>query len=179
MTRERRAAVSFDEFAKARVPFLIRTAAQLCGDLGLAEDLVQEVLLKVHQRWHKIGSLDGRDAYVRRMLVNEHLSWRRKWARIVPSATVRVPNTLPDHSTAHADRDLLREHISQLPERRQVVLVLRYYAGLSDAEIADAMGCRVSSVRSLATRALASLRIDPALRTEYSHTLIPVEEGRL
>jgi RNA polymerase sigma-70 factor (sigma-E family) len=169
--------VTFEEFARARVPVLVRTAAQLCGDLGLAEDLAQEVLLKVHQQWDRIAALDARDGYVRRMLVNEYLSWRRKWARIVPSADVRVIDTQPDHSTEHADRDVLREQISRLPRRRQVVLALRYYGGLSDAEIADALGCRPSSVRSLATRALASLRIDPTLRTEYSHPLVPIEKG--
>jgi RNA polymerase sigma-70 factor (sigma-E family) len=170
--------VTFEEYARARVPVLVRTAAQLSGDLGLAEDLVQEVLLKVHQQWPKIGGLEARDAYVRRMLVNEYLSWRRKWARVVPAADVRVPDSAPDHSTGHADRDVLREQIRRLPRRRRVVLALRYYGGLSDAEIAAAMGCRTSTVRSLATRALASLRVDPTLRTEYSHALIPVEEGR-
>ena len=170
--------MTFEEFAKARVPVLVRTAAQLCGDLGLAEDITQEVLIKVHQQWPKIENLDSRDGYVRRMLVNEYLSWRRKWARIVPSNEIRPIDNSPDHSTGHADRDILRAQISQLPRRRQVVLALRYYVGLTDGEIADAMGCRVSTVRSLASRALTSLRIDPTLRTEYSHELIPMEEGQ-
>jgi RNA polymerase sigma-70 factor (sigma-E family) len=170
--------VTFEEFAAARVPVLVRTAVQLCGDLGLAEDLVQEVLIKVHRQWDRIATLESRDGYVRRMLVNEHLSWRRKWARITPSGDIAVADSAPDHSTGHADRELLRAQIGRLSRRKQAVLALRYYDGLSDAEIADAMGCRESTVRSLASRALASLRVDPVLRTEYSSTLIPAKRGQ-
>jgi RNA polymerase sigma-70 factor (sigma-E family) len=170
--------VTFEEFAAARVPVLIRTAVALSGDLGLAEDLVQEVLIRIHQRWDQIGDLSARDSYVRRMLVNEFLSWRRKWARIVPLGEIASTGAHPDHTTAHADRDLLRQEIRKLSRRRQAVLALRYYSGLTDAEIADAMGCRVSTVRSLASRALADLRIAPTLRSEFTVDFVSIEQGR-
>lgn len=170
--------MTFEEYAQARVPLLVRTAAALSGDLGLAEDLVQEVLLKVHQRWGHISALEARDSYVRRMLVNEYLSWRRKWARIVPLPDIEVSDAHPDFATAHADRELLRSEINRLPKRRQVVLALRYYAGLTDAEIAEALSCQVSTVRSLASRALTTLRVEPTLLSEFHPGLIPVEEGR-
>ena len=168
--------MTFEAFARARVPVLLRTAVALCGDVGLAEDLVQDVLLKAHLRWERIGRLDAPESYLRRMLVNEFLSWRRKWARIIPSDELVVVDQHVDHASAHADRQLLRDEINRLPKRQRTVVALRYYAGLSDAEIAEAMGCRPSSVRAFASRALATLRVEPALRVEY---LVPAaEEGR-
>ena len=161
--------MDFDEFVTVRVPVLVRTATALCGgDLALAEDLVQDVLIKVHRRWESIAELAATDAYVRRMLVNEFLSWRRKWARLVPFAEVRpVFEAAPDLAAVHADRQLFRAEIGRLPRPKQVVLTLRYYGGLSDAEIAEAMGCSVGTVRSHASRALAALRVQPVLRENY------------
>jgi RNA polymerase sigma-70 factor (sigma-E family) len=167
------AGVRFEAFARARVPVLLRTAVALSGDLGLAEDLVQDVLLKAHQRWDRISRLDAPESYLRRMLVNEFLSWRRKWARVIPSEEVVAVDQHPDHASAHADRQLLRDEINRLPKHQRTVLALRYYARLSDAEIAEAMGCRTSSVRAFASRALAPLRVEPALRVEY---FVPAEK---
>ena len=164
--------VDFDKFVTARVPVLVRTATALCGgDLALAEDLVQDVLIKVHRRWASIAELASTDAYVRRMLVNEFLSWRRKWARLVPVAEVRTAERVPDPAAGHADRQLFRAEIGRLPRAKQVVLTLRYYGGLSDAEIAEAMGCSVGTVRSHASRALATLRVQPTLRENYLATV--------
>jgi len=116
--------VTFEAFAKARVPLLLRTAVALSGDLGLAEDLVQDVLLKTHQRWDQISRLDAPESYVRRMLVNEFLSWRRKWARILPQDNLEVVDQHPDHAAVHADRQLLRDEIDRLPKRQRAVLVV-------------------------------------------------------
>lgn len=165
--------MSFDEFVTARGPTLVRTAVALTGDPGLAEDLVQDVLLKVHQRWARISGLAERDAYVRRMLVNEHLSWRRKWGRIVPVADPSDA-AVPDHAAASDDRHVLRVEVARLPRRQQAVLVLRYQAGLSDTEIARTLGCRVGTVRSLASRALASLRSERGLGARFDARLVPI-----
>jgi len=166
--------MSFEDWAISRVPVLARTAVALCGDLGLAEDLVQEVLIKVHARWDRIEGLESRDSYVRRMLVNEFVSWRRKWGRIVPVAAV-ADEGLTDNTSGRADQQLLRSEIGRLPRARQVVLALRYYGGLTDAEIADALQCSEGTVRSHAARALAALRINPTLRAEYHAARLPLE----
>jgi RNA polymerase sigma-70 factor (sigma-E family) len=159
--------VTFEEFARARVLALLRTAVALSGDLGLAEDLVQDVLCKAYTRWDQISRLDAPESYLRRMLVNEFLSWRRKWGRVVPHDELVTVDEHPDHASTYADRQLLRTEIYRLPRRQRAVIALRYYAGLNDAEIAEAMGCRVSTVRGFASRALATLRVSLALRTEY------------
>jgi RNA polymerase sigma-70 factor (sigma-E family) len=153
--------MTFQEFAATRLPALLRFAVVLTGDRDLAEDVLQEVLLRVHQRWNRIGALDSPEHYVRRMITNEYLSWRRRWARVVPHAQPPVPpDPTPDHATVHAEREALRTELDKLPRRQRAVLVLRYYAGLSDTQIAEVLGCSAGTVRAYASRALAALRIE-------------------
>jgi len=76
--------MTFDEFAAARLPAVLRFATALTGDPDLAKDLVQEVLIRVSERWPEIGSPE---AYVRKMVVNEYLSWRRRSWRLIPWGT--------------------------------------------------------------------------------------------
>lgn len=163
--------LSFDEFVGTRLPTLLRFTGVLTGDRQLAEDVVQEVLLKAHGRWDRIGALDLPEAYVRRMLVNEYISWRRKWARVVPMPDLSGwERAEPDHANRLADRSDLADRLATLPPRQRAVLVLRYYEQLSDTEIGDVLGCAVGTVRGYASRALASLRIAahqaPAARKE-------------
>jgi RNA polymerase sigma-70 factor (sigma-E family) len=154
------AEVTFDEFVCLRLPSLLRVAKALCVDHGTAEDVVQEVLLRVYERWDAIAVLDQPDAYVRRMIVNEYLSWRRKWARITTARDLVVDvAAVADPEKTATDRVQLAGEIARLPARQRVVLVLRYVAGLSDTEIADELGCSAGTVRSHASRALATLRI--------------------
>lgn len=168
--------MDFEEFARQRLPELVRFTTAVCADRALAEDVVQEVLVRVHARWSWISELDAPDNYIRRALVNEYLSWRRKWARLVPHAAVpdRRP-AAPDHATELADRSMLVTELTALPPRQRAVLVMRFYGGLSDAEIAETLGCRAVTVRGYASRALATLRIElteqagTAARSDRAH----------
>ena len=157
--------MEFEEYAKAKLPMLLRTARAVCADSALAEDVVQEVLSRIYADWARPGVVDKPDAYLRRMVVNEYLSWRRKWARLIPHAdpgrlTVRhgrgetVPG--PEHVD---DRAALVAELKQLPPRQRAVIGLRYFADLDDAAIAATLGCAQSTVRVHAARALATLRI--------------------
>jgi RNA polymerase sigma-70 factor (sigma-E family) len=153
--------MTFEEFTAERLAALLRFAVVLTGERGLAEDVVQEVLLRAHQRWPRIGSLDSPEHYVRRMIVNEYLSWRRRWSRVVPQAEPRArPDHAPDHAVIHSEREALRTELDKLPRRQRAVLVLRYYAGLSDNQIAEELGCTAGTVRGYASRALAALRVE-------------------
>lgn len=152
--------MTFDEWASTRLEPLLRFAAVLCGSRPLAEDVVQDVLLKAHARWDRIQRADRPDSYLRRMVVNEYLSWRRKWSRQVPRPEIAITDTAPDHATGYADRDHLVSELARLPRRQRTVLVLRYYGGNTDAEIAELMTCSPSTVRSYASRALATLRVE-------------------
>jgi RNA polymerase sigma-70 factor (sigma-E family) len=152
----------FEEFAATRLPAVLRFAGVLTADRALAEDVVQEVLIRASKRWEQIGKLDRPELYVRKMIVNEYLSWRRRSWRLLPtgSATDFDDRATPDHAGQHAERDALLTELGKLPRRQRAVLVLRYYEGFSDQEIADAFGCAPGTVRGYASRALAALRVE-------------------
>lgn len=153
--------MTFEEFAEGRLAAVLRFAAVLTGDRALAEDVVQEVLIRTHARWRKIGRLDHPESYIRKMIVNEFISSKRRTWRFVPAGS-EMPDVAPapDHASRHAERDALLAEIGKLPRRQRAVLVLRYYEGLSDTEIADVLGCAPGTIRGYASRALAALRVE-------------------
>ena len=152
--------MTFDEFAAARLPALLRYAMVLCGDRELARDLVQEALIKALVRWHRVERADEPYAYVRAIVTNLYLSLlRRRRLRTVPLAEEIAPST-PDPMVAIGERSELWQRLTALPRQQRAVLVLRYYEGLSDSEIAEVLGCRPGTVRGYAARALAALRVE-------------------
>lgn len=151
---------TFDAFMARELPQLLRVAGVLTGERQLAEDVVQEVMIRVHRRWAEISVLDRPPTYVRKMVVNEYISWRRKWARIIPRADLTDDRETPDPAIGHAERDALDARLRKLPRRQRAVVVLRYYVGMSDQDIADVLGCSDGTVRTHASRALHALRID-------------------
>lgn len=152
--------MTFEEYARAQRPALLRFATVLAGDGYAAEDLVQIVLGKAYERWDRIEVVDLPHAYVRRMVVNEFLSWRRRLLRAVPTEDLDgLLSHTPDHADAHARHLELLHLLHGLPRRQRAAVVLRYYEGLSDREIATALGCGESTVRSNLSRALNSLRV--------------------
>jgi RNA polymerase sigma-70 factor (sigma-E family) len=151
--------MTFEDWARQSLPGLLRFSTALCGGRHLAEDVVQEVLLRASARWDTIGAVDHPDAYLRRMVINEFLSWRRKWSRVTPRAEIDA-GQVGDHAAGVVNRDALLTELAKLPRRQRTVLVLRYYCGHSDAEIAELLGCSTGTIRGYASRALATLRID-------------------
>ena len=153
--------VTFENFVAARGGALLRFSVMLTGDRHRAEDLVQTVLARVYgRRWERIAAMARPEAYLKRMLVNEHLRWwRRRSSQESPAAAPHhLTPAQPDAQGAVAARDAAWELLRRLPSRQRAVLVLRYYEDLSDAQIAEVLGCRPATVRSQATRALATLR---------------------
>ncbi|RKT71436.1 RNA polymerase sigma-70 factor (sigma-E family) [Saccharothrix variisporea] len=151
--------MEFGEYVERRRPALMRFATVLTCQAWLAEDLVSDVLGRAFERWERISRLDEPHAYVRRMVVNEYLSWRRRLARTSPRAELEDVGH-GDGADERAERDAMIRRLANLPRRQRAAVVLRYYAGLPDAEIAAELGCRVTTVRSQISRALASLRVD-------------------
>lgn len=161
--------MTFEEYAVGSMPRLLGMATAICVQAALAEDLLQNVLIKVHAKWDTVAP-ESRDAYVRRALVNELISWKRKWIRQIPTETVEPAwSGQLDPSVDVVERDAMLALIGRLPPRQRAVLALRYYADLSDEQIAQDLGCSPGTVRAHASRALATLRIttrDQLARTE-------------
>jgi RNA polymerase sigma-70 factor (sigma-E family) len=170
--------VTFEQFAVARLPSLLRYAVVLTGDRELAQDVVQEVLARAQVRWGRINAADSPEAYVRRMVLNEYLSWRRSWAarnvQAVGEKLIELDDArggVHDHAEGVVEADELWNRLAALGRRQRAVLVLRYYEQLDDDDIADLLGCSPATVRSHASKALKTLR----LRSEHM-TRIHAEE---
>jgi RNA polymerase sigma-70 factor (sigma-E family) len=152
--------LSFEEFVALRLDALLRYATVLTCDPHLAEDVVQEVLLRAQQRWPRIGEMDAPAAYVKRMVTNEYLSWRRRRAarEVAASKAMLVGPVVPDRTAEYDERDAMLSRIAQLPRKQRSAIVLRYYENCTDAEIAAVLGCGEGTVRSHLSRAVATLR---------------------
>lgn len=154
---------ALDDLVRVHLAGLLRYATILTGDGHTAADLVQEVLLRAHVRWTRIALLERPDLYLRRMVTNEHLSWRRRWhVRTIQPAADEIlaahAGASGDHAHGVVEEDAMWQRLEELPPRQRAVLVLRYYEGLSDVEISQVLGTSPATVRSHASRALATLR---------------------
>ncbi len=149
---------SFEEFVRARSSALLRTAYLLTGDWGHAEDLLQVVLTATYRHWRRVGP-DAPEAYVRRGLVNQHINrWRRRRFTERPLESAPPP-LAPDDVTPVDDHDEVWQALQNVSPTQRAVLVLRYYEGLSEAEIAAVLTCAPGSVKAHASRGLATLRL--------------------
>ena len=152
---------AFEEFARDRSAHLFRLALLLSGwNEAAAQDLLQIALERAYgRRWLLFRDEASAEPYVRRVLVNAAIDWRRALRRRQEQPLDAADGlALQDATALVDDRDLLLRALSALPPRQRAVLVLRYWEGLPDAEIAAAMNCAVGTVRSQASRALARLR---------------------
>lgn len=153
---------TFPEFVAARGQALQRTAFLLTSDWALAEDLVQTALARAYPRWDRIVR-DDPEAYVRRILVNTWSSWwRRRWRGEVP--TEMLPDSsVPDEFASSDRRAAVNDALARLPRRQRAIVVLRYHEDLPEAQVAHLLGIAVGTVKSQASKALATLREDGAL----------------
>jgi RNA polymerase sigma-70 factor (sigma-E family) len=155
--------VHFEEFSREQLPGLVRFAAVLTGDRDLAQDLVQEALVRAHLRWSRVAETDRPDLYLRKMVVNGYLSWRRRWyqraVRSVSDTTWFQEPEAADPATRIADHEQLAGLLSGLSRPQQAAIVLRFYEDRTDDEIADVLGCKAGTVRSHVSRGLAVLRV--------------------
>jgi RNA polymerase sigma factor (sigma-70 family) len=140
--------VDFEEFFSDRYRSATRFAYLLTGSGEVAEELAQEAFLQVFRRWAEIRNPE---AYLSRALVSGARSWGRKERR--------RPTSRMDASVEYdPDTIAVRDALWELPERQREALVLRYFLGCIDREIADAMGCPVGTVKSLIHRGLAKMK---------------------
>lgn len=153
----------YDDYVLARWPALVRSAVGLGCDPEEARDLVQTALLRCYVAWRKVRKARDRDAYVYTILLNCFRdSRRRQWWGEVPTAD------LPDRGSTDpmVDADLadaVRRALADLDEGQRAVVVLRYFAHLSEAQTAAVLGIQPGTVKSRLSRALARLAVHPQL----------------
>jgi RNA polymerase sigma-70 factor (sigma-E family) len=160
----------FDAYVRAERGGLLRYAILLCGSQAQAEDLVQEVLARVYQRWDTLDVEAGRKTYLRRSVTNEFLSWRRRWStRMLTYVDTTDLHDVVDGSLTSTRDDELWSCLTNLPARQRAAVILRYYEDRSDAEIAVILDCRPSTVRAHLARARATLRQLPDVQVAWEN----------
>ena len=153
----------FEAYVARAWPSLVRSAVLLGCELHEAEDLAQTTLIRCYRSWRKVGSAANPDAYVYRMLVNcHHDSHRRHWWGEQP--TPAIPDRPDRDRTSEVDdADAVSRALQWLDRGQREVVVLRFYAQLSEQETADALAIPVGTVKSRLSRALSRLSKDTNL----------------
>ena len=149
----------FTAYVQARQGSLIRFACFVSGDPDLSKDLVQTALLKAYLHWDRISHLDAPDAYIRKIIVNEHMSWwRPAWRRreVISSPLVAFSNPTALENHPH-DAELWAQIVALSPMQRAIV-VLRFYEDLTETQTADCLGCSIGTVKTHSSRAMERLR---------------------
>ncbi len=149
------------ETYQAHYRSLLRLAALLLDDLSSCEDVVQEAFIRVHAARRRVREPEKTLAYLRQTVVNLSRSTLRR--RILGLRL--LPKPMPDMASAEEgaydalERDQLRTALRGLQRRQREVLVLRYYADLTEAQVAEVLGVSVGSVKAYGSRGLAALRV--------------------
>jgi RNA polymerase sigma-70 factor (sigma-E family) len=153
----------FRDYVLSRRAALLRTAHLLTGNQADAEDLLQAALAKTYLAWQRIEDRGALDGYVRRAMVNTHISWWRR-RKLEEYPTDEIPDQpVLDRAVESELHDSLSSALLRLPERMRAAVVLRYYEDMSEAEIAGILGISLGTVKSTVSRAVAKLRTDAEL----------------
>jgi RNA polymerase sigma-70 factor (sigma-E family) len=154
---------AFREYVLTRGTALLRAAIMLTGNRADAEDLVQAALAKTYLAWDKINDRAALDSYVRRAMVNTHISWWRR-RKFEEYPTDELPDqVMTDHARESETAEVVRRALDRLPDRMRTAVMLRYFEDMTELEIAETLGVSLGTVKSTVSRAVARLRIDAEL----------------
>jgi RNA polymerase sigma-70 factor (sigma-E family) len=153
--------VAFSDYVRARSGALLRAAQAMTGNRADAEDLVQATLVKAYQSWDRITDPAALDTYMRRIMVNTHISgWRRR--RVDEYPTDELPDSPAADATGDSDlHDVVQRAVDRLPRQMRAAVMLRYYDDMTAA-----LGVSVGTVKSTVARAVAKLRQDAELGSD-------------
>jgi RNA polymerase sigma-70 factor (sigma-E family) len=176
---------SFESFVAGHSDNLLRTAHLVVWDIGEAEDLVQECLLRVARRWSRVGTMAFPAAYARRILVNLALDTSRRRSRrrselSGPSVAGTVDPEDPTARQLFTDveaRTVLLSVVGDLPPRQRAVLVLRYFEDLTEAQTAELLGCSIGTVKSTASHSIDRMRKASSLISATPRVPVHIHEG--
>lgn len=145
---------AYSEFVLSRQGRLRRAAYLMCGDADQAEDLLQEALIALAEKWEKV---EHPDAFVRAVIYRQRVSWWRRNRREVAVEQLPDPG-VEDGAERRAREAEVHDLLRSLPPRQRAALVLRYFEDLTEAQAAEVMGVAVGTVKSLSHQAIARMR---------------------
>jgi RNA polymerase sigma-70 factor (sigma-E family) len=149
---------AFSEYAHARAATLFRTAYLMVGDHQLAQDLLQEALVKTLMAWPRLHDRHDLEAYTRRIIVTTSISWRRRRSFHERPVEALPERPDPDPADDVVTHDAVLAALRLVPPRQRAAIVLRYYQDLTERQTAEAMGCSVGAVKSQVSAGLQRLR---------------------
>jgi RNA polymerase sigma-70 factor (sigma-E family) len=150
------AITSFAAFVEEAWRRHLRLATLLSGDRHRGEDLLQDSLVKLYLRWGRVRNSSDPHAYLRRVLANGSVSrWRRTRRETL---TWETPERADHRAEITEPHEQLRLALMSLSRQQRAVVVLRYYADLSERQVAEELGCSLGSVKTQNHRAIAKLR---------------------
>ncbi len=149
------AAPEFDEFYLAHYTGAVRLARLLVDSLGVAEEIAQDAFVELFRAWARV---EQPAAYLRVAVVHRARSWGRRRAIERRHAERADRDVTPDHATGNDTALVVRDALRALTQRQRAAVVLRYYEDLSESQVAEVLGCRPGTAKSLVSRGLASMR---------------------
>lgn len=150
--------LGFGDYVARQRPALLRAARAIAGDANSAEDLLQCALVRVLPHWSDIREPSAANAYTRRAMHNQHVSWCRQGWRSQERSVAVVPDINPSYDSHPGTDPALWQLVAALPAAQRSAVTLRYYEGFSVEEVSQALGCSPGTVKSNTSRGLASLR---------------------
>jgi RNA polymerase sigma-70 factor (sigma-E family) len=151
---------AYSDFVAARSASLFRTAYLVIGDHQLAQDLLQESLVRVYVAWPRLREVTRAEAYTRRVIVTTAISWRRRRSFHERPTEQLAEVAGADAFDAVMGRDEVWVELRRLPPRQRAAVVLRFCEDLSERQTAELMGCSVGTVKKQVFLALGKLRAD-------------------
>jgi RNA polymerase sigma-70 factor (ECF subfamily) len=147
-------------FYRAHYSRLLGAVYLFCGDREVAEDVVQEAMIRAFVRWNRVRRLDAPQAWVYRVALNLSRSVATRRAR----ESAKLPLVAAVHAASESNGEeatAVRHSVAALPPRQRAAVILRYFVSLSVKETADALGCREGTVKALTHQGIVALRSTP------------------
>ena len=171
--RRQQDVTAFSDFVDVSSGRLFRTAYLLVGDHQLAQDLLQESLIKTYVAWPRLREESKAEAYTRRTIVTTSISWRRRRS-FHERPVARLPEVAtPDNADRIGTQDELWSQLHNLPPGQRAAVALRYCEDLSEAQTAELMGCTIRTVKRQVASGLSKLRARMAPGVD-----LPVADGK-
>lgn len=167
-------AEDYETFFRRVFPKAVAVALRVTGNRPSAEDAALEALAKAHFRWRKIGDAPWREAWVMRVAVNEAIRHLPRPGPLAPQQALDAEPADADPTDAMVLRQTLSAALRSLPKRQREVIVLRYLVGLSEPEVAAALGLSLGTVKTHMRRGLTRLRttVGAGLKEEHLARLV-------